>query len=163
MASSSFKQTQMDEDRNSWPLDTGRTHHEPPRSVVSEGQSVYRQDIEIINHLKNKRSSDLGLLTRKKNEKPLTDNLVNLDRVLALANDYDAAFNIFRDAQNAYDNVLQDGDAKTQSFMYSIDVKVAYLEFIKMLYFEILKYKYLLLAYSSDVLEANIYGKGSRP
>ena len=133
MAASSFKQTVL-----SWPISSRRksANVRHTDSVVSEfirhKDVDYNEDLEIIQHLKNRRSRALASLTRKKNQiEPLLvpGNMENLPSVRSKMEEYVAAFNKFCELNDAYDNVIHDGDAKTESFMYFVDVKKTYLEF----------------------------------
>ena len=132
MATSSFKQTSREDDRRSWPQ-----RREIPRfsmrSIASEVPPNYVGDLEIIKHLKKKRSRALASLTRKKNQiEPILlnhDDVENLDLVDSKMGEYCTIFDKFCEANDAYDNVLQDGQARTESFMYFVEVKKNYLEF----------------------------------
>jgi hypothetical protein len=111
-------------DRHSWPIDPCPSP-KGPRSVVSEPITRrfgvnYEEDIVIIQHLKSRRSRALATLTRKRNqiEALLIDDPENLPRVELKLDEYDT-----------YDNAIHDSTAKTESFIYFIDVKKGYLDF----------------------------------
>ena len=129
MATTSFKLTSSDE-VHSWPRRRKTAKPFRTGSVRSEIDG-YNEDIEIIQHLKKKRSRALASLTRKRNDvtKLLIDDVDKLPLVNDKMEEYTLAFQKFCKANDAYDNVINDGESKAESFIYFVEVKRKFLEF----------------------------------
>jgi len=114
MAATSFKLTSHDgsDEARSWPRRILTKTTARNGSVMSE--LGYNEDTTIMKHLKQKRSRALASLTRKRNTivPLLTDDAENLHAVNTLLQEYYEVFDKFCNANDAYDNVIQDEDEK---------------------------------------------------